>query len=151
MQAAVQLMEISFCFCWLSTLRPPHLSPLPHSYSLPSYCLSPHAISLCLLLHPAIADPAPAVHLFIPYDVTQSNNVSLFRAGTLCSRFNARKQAEHHDNEVMATRAVERWLTSHVTLRQHDLVHREPSVTQCSTYYKTGIQNLSKKKKQEKL
>lgn len=105
MQAAVKLMEISFCSSWLTMLLPslPHLSPLPPSYSLPSYRHSRHAISLCLLLlHPSVADPAPAIHLFIPCDITQSNNVSLFGASTLCTRYNARNRAQHHENEVIA-------------------------------------------------
>lgn len=61
---------------------PPHLSLLPPSYSLPPYRQSLHAATLCLLLslHPSIAHPAPAVHLFILCDVTQNNNVSLFGA-----------------------------------------------------------------------
>lgn len=82
MQAAVKLMEISLCSHWLTKPTPflPHLSPLPSSYSLPSHRLSLRAISLSLSppfsLHPSIADPAPAFHLFIPCDITQSKNVA---------------------------------------------------------------------------
>lgn len=103
MQAAVKLMEISLCSHWHTTLLSPPRSFSPSSLTPPSFVCPP---LLLQTLPPSPPDPAPAVHLFIPCDITQSNNVSLFAVGTLCSLYVARNQEERRDNGAIVITAV---------------------------------------------
>lgn len=100
--------QINGDFTLLSLAHHASLPPPPRSFSPSSLTPASFVCPPLLLqtLPPSPPDPAPAAHLFIPYDITQSNNVSLSAAGTLCSLYVARNQAERHDNGAPVITAV---------------------------------------------
>lgn len=139
-----KLMEISLCSHLLTMpiLFVPNHSPLPPSYSLPSYRQTLHEIPLSSF------SPAPSLHCWScpnlsfvhPLWHNAEQKCRFVWSQRIMFPIYNTKPGRASWHEVMATRAVVS-ASSHVTLYQHDLVTREPSMTQCSTYYNIGKQN----------